>query len=402
MSGATRPEEIRVLIVDDEPAVRSALAACLALEPLFALAGSAASAEEAVALAAETRPDVALVDFGMPGGGHEAVRGILERSPATRVVALSGSSERQVVLEMLRAGATSYLVKGVDIAVIAETVLRSASGASILAPEVAASVLGELTSHLDRQACAQVELPLGQLVRDIIREGRVQPVFQPIVDLRRGVPVGYEALSRFDAEPFRPPDRWLADAECVGMRTELELVAARIAVTRFRSSGTAGYLALNASAATLGRCHELVEELETGRVVFEITEHHAIEDYQALRPVLDRLRAQGARLAVDDAGAGFASLRHALQLAPDFIKLAPDFIKLDISLIRGIDGNRRQRALASGLISFASDVGATIVAEGIETEGELASLRELGVDYGQGYYLARPALLADVRSTCGT
>jgi EAL domain-containing protein (putative c-di-GMP-specific phosphodiesterase class I)/FixJ family two-component response regulator len=371
--------------------VRGALAACLALEPLFTLAGSAANADEAVALAAQTRPDVALVDFGMPGGGEEAVRGILENSPATRVIALSGSSDRRVVLEMLHAGAISYLVKGADPAAITETVLRSARGASILAPEVATSVLVELADHLDRRRTAEAdELRLRQLVRDILEHGGVRPVFQPIVDLQADVPVGYEALSRFDGEPRRPPDSWFADAERVGLRTELELVAARIALTHFRASGSAGFLSLNASVAALDRCQELIEELEPERIVFEITEHHAIEDYEAVRPRLDRLRAEGARLAVDDAGAGFASLRHTLQLSPDFIKL-------DTSLIRGIDHDPRRRALAAGLIAFADDVGATIIAEGIETAGELATLRELGVCYGQGYRLARPAPLPEWR-----
>lgn len=387
MADATISEQISVLIADDEPAVRGALAACLALEPLFTLAGAAASADEAVALAAQTTPDVALVDFGMPGGGEHAVRGILERSPATRVVALSGSSERQVVLDMLRAGATSYLVKGADPAAITETVLRSARGASIFAPEVAASVLVELAGHLDERQTAEAgQRRIGELIRGILEQGAVRPVFQPIVDLRAEAPVGYEALSRFDAEPARSPDLWFADAEQVGLRTELELLAAGIAVTHFRSSGAEGFLSLNASAATLARCHELIAEMEAARIVFEITEHHAIEDYDALHPVLDRLRSQGPRLAVDDAGAGFASLRHTLQLSPDFIKL-------DTSLIRGIDQDPRRRALAAGLIAYAEDIDAAIVAEGIETAGELAALQELGVAYGQGYHLARPAPL---------
>ena len=386
-AGPERLEPISVLIADDDAAVRSVLAAYLSLEPLFTLAGSASSADEAVALATETRPDVALVDVGMPGGGQEAVRGILERSPQTRVVALSGSSDRGVVLEMLRAGATSYLVKGADAAAITETVLRSASGASILSPEVAGSVLVELTSHLDRRRTREDdELRLRQLFRSVVDEQRLRAVFQPIVDLRDGAAVGYEALTRFEIEPRRGPDQWLADAERVGRRTELELFAARTALAQFAASDATGFLSLNASAATLEHCDELVAGLDDGRIVFEITEHHAIEDYVALRPLLDGLRAQGARLAVDDAGAGFASLRHTLQLSPDFIKL-------DISLIRGIDHEPRQRALAAGLIAFANDVGAAIIAEGLETAGELAALRELGVPYGQGFHLAPPAAL---------
>ncbi|HEX5247475.1 MAG TPA: EAL domain-containing protein [Gaiellaceae bacterium] len=387
MTASASPGQISVLVADDEAAVRAALIACLDLEPLFTLAGSAATAPEAIALATDTRPDVALVDFEMPGGGQQAVRGIREHSPTTRVVALSGSSEQQVVLEMLRAGATSYIVKGADPAAIAETILRAASGASILSPEVAATVLFELAGHLDRQQTADEDKSrVRRLISGILDEGSVKVLFQPIVDLQANEPVGYEALSRFGVEPAQPPDRWFADAERVGLRTELEILAARTAIRDFGASGTRGFLSLNASASTLARCHELLEDIGPHGVVFEITEHHAIEDYEALRPTLARLRERGARLAVDDAGAGFASLRHTLQLSPDFIKL-------DISIIHRIDRDRRRSSLAAGLIAFANDVGAKIIAEGIETAGELSVLRELGVGYGQGYYLAKPAAL---------
>jgi EAL domain-containing protein (putative c-di-GMP-specific phosphodiesterase class I) len=123
------------------------------------------------------------------------------------------------------------------------------------------------------------------------------------------------------------------------------------------------------------------------RIVVEITEHEAVEDYAALVRSLDTLRGLGCRVAIDDAGAGFASLRHTLQLAPDIVKV-------DISLTRDIDSDRGRRALASALISFADEMGMTIVAEGIESQAELDTLRELGVIYGQGYFLAEPAPLS--------
>lgn len=122
------------------------------------------------------------------------------------------------------------------------------------------------------------------------------------------------------------------------------------------------------------------------RVVLEITEHDAVEDYEGLVGALTPLRARGTRVAIDDAGAGFASLRHTLQLAPDIVKV-------DISLTRDIDTDRGRRALAKALISFADEMGMTIVAEGIESEAELKTLRDLGVKYGQGFYLAEPAPL---------
>jgi EAL domain-containing protein (putative c-di-GMP-specific phosphodiesterase class I) len=123
--------------------------------------------------------------------------------------------------------------------------------------------------------------------------------------------------------------------------------------------------------------------------VIEVTEHVPVEDYDALNAHLEGLRARGTRLAIDDAGAGFASLRHILLLHPDVIKL-------DVSLTRGVEDDIARRALASAFISFAAEIGATIVAEGIETRTQFETLRRLGVRYGQGWYLARPAPAATI------
>jgi EAL domain-containing protein (putative c-di-GMP-specific phosphodiesterase class I) len=121
-------------------------------------------------------------------------------------------------------------------------------------------------------------------------------------------------------------------------------------------------------------------------MVVEITEHEAIEDYEVLAAALEGLRSHGVRVAIDDAGAGFASLRHTLMLRPDIVKV-------DTSLTRGIDGDRAKRALTSSLVSFGEEMGIAIVAEGIETGEELDALVDLGVPFGQGFYLAEPAPL---------
>ena len=131
---------------------------------------------------------------------------------------------------------------------------------------------------------------------------------------------------------------------------------------------------------------EAIGDAPVERLVIELTEHERVEDYDSLGEALGRWRARGGRLAVDDAGAGFASLRHTL-------RLQPDIIKLDITLTRDIDRERAKRALASALISFAEEMGMTIVAEGIETQSELDALLALGVRYGQGFFLARPGPL---------
>jgi EAL domain-containing protein (putative c-di-GMP-specific phosphodiesterase class I) len=123
------------------------------------------------------------------------------------------------------------------------------------------------------------------------------------------------------------------------------------------------------------------------RLVFEITEHAEVADYERLNRELKPLRRRGLRLAVDDAGAGFARLRHIL-------RIHPDIIKLDRSLVRGIDRDPVLRALSYSISAFGSAVGASVVAEGIQTHGELNALRFLGVDLGQGYLLQKPAPLS--------
>ncbi|HXG76057.1 MAG TPA: EAL domain-containing protein [Gaiellaceae bacterium] len=208
-------------------------------------------------------------------------------------------------------------------------------------------------------------------------------MFQPIVDLTTGRTAGLEALSRFPPD-LPGPEQWFASAEAVGLRRELEAHAAAEALRFLDAIDGSLFLSLNLSpdALRLRPCAHL-PKARRRRVVLGLTEHAPVDDYDALCRELDRVRADGVRVAVDDAGAGFANLRHVL-------RVTPDFIKLDADLTHGIHDDRRRRALEHALVTFADELGATIVAEGIETEEELETLRSLGVGYGQGYYIARP------------
>jgi EAL domain-containing protein (putative c-di-GMP-specific phosphodiesterase class I) len=134
---------------------------------------------------------------------------------------------------------------------------------------------------------------------------------------------------------------------------------------------------------------EMIAAAPTRRMVLEVTEHVEVADYDTLVDGLDILRTSGCRIAVDDAGAGYSSLRHIL-------RLRPDYIKLDMTLTRGIDTDSDRRALASSLLTFAREVSATVIAEGIETPAELDTLRSLGATLGQGYFLARPCAAAEL------
>jgi EAL domain-containing protein (putative c-di-GMP-specific phosphodiesterase class I) len=228
-------------------------------------------------------------------------------------------------------------------------------------------------------------------IRHAIDDDRIAVVFQPIISLIGGQVVGVEALARFDVEPVRAPDVWFADAAEVGMVEELELAAIRRAFESFGEVPNDVYLSVNLSPKTLlsAALREMLRPLPAHRVVLEITEYAHVRDYEELATSLRAFRARGGRLAIDDAGAGFATLRHIL-------RLAPDIIKLDTSLTRDIDSDRARRALGAALITFATEIEAIIVAEGIETKAELETLRRLGVPFGQGYLVAVPGELPAV------
>jgi EAL domain-containing protein (putative c-di-GMP-specific phosphodiesterase class I) len=222
-------------------------------------------------------------------------------------------------------------------------------------------------------------------IRGVIDRSTLTSALQPIFDLERLEPVGYEALARFPNHSTRQVPDWFSDAATVGLRAELELSAVATGMGALGSLPAHTFLAVNASPELLGErtLSEMLSAAPARRLVLELTEHAEVADYEALVGCLHELRAAGCRIAVDDAGAGYASLRHIL-------RLRPDYIKLDMTLTRGIDHDPDRRALASSLLTFAREVSATVIAEGIETEAELDTLRGLGATLGQGYYLARP------------
>jgi EAL domain-containing protein (putative c-di-GMP-specific phosphodiesterase class I)/CheY-like chemotaxis protein len=379
----------RILLADDDSDIRDALADLVRSDPELELAGSAGDCDEAIRMAIELRPDVALIDVRMPGGGAEATRVISEECPETKVVALSAYEDRATVASMLSAGAIGYLVKGTPAREILQTLHRARRGETALSAEVATEMLHELAGRLRKEERSHraFEDQRRRIERVLGGDG-IRLLFQPVFDLQTGGPVGAEALSRFDPDDGMTPDRWFDAAWQVGLGLELELAAVRGALVQLARIPDDLYLAVNVSPGTAisPRLVELAEGSAAGRIVLEITEHARVADYEALNETLQPLRRQGLRLAVDDAGAGFASLRHIL-------RLGPDLIKLDRSITAGIGTESASRALASALTSFAAEIGASMTAEGIETESELEALRAMGVPQGQGYLLGRPAPL---------
>ncbi|MGZ6543800.1 MAG: EAL domain-containing protein [Actinomycetota bacterium] len=388
--GAVAPAPpIRILIADDEPALRGALADLLAHEDSLVLVGEAGDADQAIELAHASRPDVAIVDVSMPaGGGPCAAREIIRVSPTTRVIALSAFEDRPTVLEMLRAGAVGYLVKGTAGQDLLGSIAKVVDGGASLSAELIDGIVHELSSQLRREEIGHQHLAAqrGEIDRFLSGSG-VTMVYQPIVELRTRAVVGMEALARFHSLPLRPPNEWFAAAVELELGIQLEMMAVRSAMTAIPHLPDGAYLSVNCSprAAMAPELAALVDG-DASRMVVEITEHEAIEDYEVLATALEGLRHRGIRVAIDDAGAGFASLRHTLLLHPDIVKV-------DTSLTRNIDGDRAKRAMTSALVSFGEEMGIAIVAEGIETREELEALVTLGVPFGQGYYLAEPAPL---------
>jgi EAL domain-containing protein (putative c-di-GMP-specific phosphodiesterase class I) len=239
---------------------------------------------------------------------------------------------------------------------------------------------GAAELQADREAEARI--------RHALEGGILSMAFQPILNIEDHVLAGLEALARFDTTPPRPPDVWFEEAGRVDLQEPLELMAAALSLAHLDLLPQGAFLSINVSPATILSpvFRDALGDHAMERVVLEVTEHAPVADYQILQQALHWFRAKGGRLAVDDAGAGFASLRHILSLEPDFIKI-------DISLTRDIHKDDARRALARALISFAKEIGATIIAEGIETDLERDALRTSGVRYGQGYLLGRPAPL---------
>jgi EAL domain-containing protein (putative c-di-GMP-specific phosphodiesterase class I)/FixJ family two-component response regulator len=247
--------------------------------------------------------------------------------------------------------------------------------------DVAAALIG-------RDVAARTEASVArEQIQAIIANGAFESVFQPIVDLVQDAVIGYEGLTRF-ADEVSPEVRF-AEATAVGLGPELEAATLQASLAAATALPAGVSLNLNVSPALIMARQPLQQLLRgVGRpVVLEVTEHAQIADYEAFRTSFAALRPK-MELAVDDAGAGFASLRHILELRPAFVKL-------DRSLIAGLESDEARQAMIVGLRHFARSVGCMLIAEGIETEAELGVLRSLEIRFAQGFLLGRPRPVAD-------
>jgi PAS domain S-box-containing protein len=225
-------------------------------------------------------------------------------------------------------------------------------------------------------------------ITEILRAERLHVAFQPIIELGHGRVVGVEALARFPSQHGTPTDVVFARAANAGLSLDLELLAVRRALAEAHVLAQTLTVTVNVSPQVLAHPALVDALLASGidprRLVVEITEHASIADYTVLEQPRQRLRDIGARLAVDDAGAGYATLQH-------IVTLSPDIIKIDRGLVAEVDKNRARRALVMAVVVYAIEIGTTtVVGEGVETHDELEALKDLGVDAAQGYLIGRP------------
>lgn len=271
---------------------------------------------------------------------------------------------------------------------VVETLLSAGAvvGGALWATSVRARALAAPPREEARRH-AQVSARIGA----VLTGSDLRVVFQPIISTETGCLVGAEALSRFAAvnpgDPPETPDAVFSQAATVGLGVELELLAVRTALRAAMALPEDLYVSINVSPAALlspllTDCL-LATPLPLGRVVLEITEHVSVPDYDLLAARAAEVRSLGVRLAVDDAGAGFASFRHIL-------RLGPEYIKLDRTLIENISEDPARRALAAAVVLFAFEMGSAVVAEGVETLAELRTATTLGIDAAQGFLLGRP------------
>lgn len=392
--GRTQHGRACVVIVDDEPGN------VMLLERLLRASGivqvhSVTDPREAVARCLEVGADLVLLDLHMPHLDGFAVlanlRSALPEDTFLPVVMLTADVTDETRERALGAGAKDFLTKPFD---HTEVILRVANllETRALYTQVQDHNLALQTELQHRRAeelrVASERRRRQERINQVLADDVVSMVFQPIADLQTGQIVGVEALARFDCEPQRPPNEWFDEAASIGMGPQLELAVLGAAFDRFGHLEPELFLSVNISPETAlhPQLAELLDAVTTDRVVLELTEHSRVEDYQPLVDSLRDLRGLGVRVAVDDAGAGYAGLRHIL-------KLRPDILKLDLELTRGIDTDPARRALATAMVAFADELDANVIAEGIETLPELETLRALDVPTGQGYYIARPGQL---------
>jgi EAL domain-containing protein (putative c-di-GMP-specific phosphodiesterase class I)/FixJ family two-component response regulator len=368
----------RVLVADDDSGVVDVLRALIQSQDDLLFIGSANDTEHAIAMAVREQPDVALVDVRMPGGGGvRAAREIARRCPRTRVIALTAHEDEATVIAMMAAGANAYVPKGES----TERILREIHRPMHLVAAPGDDDLGVWSTERRPATRAPGDRRKEQQrrIRDVLDTDAISAVHRPIYDVNSATVVGVAARTRVAKLPMRGGDAWIAEAEAVGLLEEFEIAVLRAADRDAGLLPSAAFLLVHVSPASIlaPGYREAVRDIGCARVVLEVTEHAHVDDYTPLNDALEPLRADGARLAVADVGAGLSSLRHVAMLAPDFVTI-------DTALTDEVDQDGARHAVVAALAARATQLGARTIAENVTTISQLEELSGLGVGLVEG------------------
>jgi EAL domain-containing protein (putative c-di-GMP-specific phosphodiesterase class I)/ActR/RegA family two-component response regulator len=369
------------MIVDDEAEVARAFGRLLEGEGIKV--EICTDGQQALKRCIEEDFGAVVCDLAMPTvDGFTLIEGIREHKPDLPVVLVSGAPTLDSAMKAVEVGVVRYLKKPVGRNELISSVKQALSISEMMElKRLAVPVVGD-ASERERRRADELE--------EAFRQGLEQLwiAYQPIVDAPTARIVGYEALLRSSYEPLRSPLAFLETADRVGRSNELARAVRRAAPVPWLKGDAQSLLFVNVLPS------DLLDEtlyLETEplssvakSVVLEITERAALDDIPELRERVQRLRQLGFRIAIDDLGAGYSGLTAVATLNPDVIKL-------DMTLIRDVNREPTKRRLVRSMANVAKELGARVVAEGVETAEERDTLIELECDLLQGYFFGKPA-----------
>jgi EAL domain-containing protein (putative c-di-GMP-specific phosphodiesterase class I)/CheY-like chemotaxis protein len=370
-------EPIRVLVAEDEQEVRDVLAAVISTDKRLRLIGTAEEAESAIEFASRERPDVALVDVRMPGGGGaRAAREIVRRSPSTKVIAVSAFEDAETILAMLRAGASFYVAKSDPTDQILQAIHRSRQEAPDSKTEIERVVIAFDEWQDRRRQRPSLEEVRAARVDAVLRPGGMALDLRPVVRLVTGEVVGEHASAVF-ASTDRSFTELLADAQAVGMLKRVELAFIEVASGQLDHMPQDRWLSIAVSPETARSAHllDLLDDVPRNRLVLQLTDPDPVFDRVGLERAVHLWRAVGARVAMRDVGCGAESLRW-------FVRIRPEFVWLDPVLSAEIERDRTRQKLVRALVSMGSDMGSTVIADGVETREAEEVLLRLGIELG--------------------
>ncbi len=364
-----------ILLIDDEPDFQSTVK--FFLENNNYLVDTAVTGLEGLAKASR-RPDLILLDLKMPGmDGHEVCRKLKSDRATEHIPVIMLTSQKQTLdkVQALNLGAVDYIGKDFSF----EEILARINVALRLA-----------SANTNVQSNDERNKRIMEL-RDIIDNKRLTILFQPIVRLSTREPIGYEALTRGPADgPWQNALYLFNFASEVNMFEELDATCRRLAAQQATFLHKKQMLFVNTDPAIINTSDfQRMAFLEgtsllPSQICFEITERTCVKNFAQLSAQLNRFKSQGIKIAIDDVGSGYSSLSAVAELTPEFVKA-------DISLIRSINESEAKRNLVMAIQSFAQRLNSDLIAEGVETEEEYATLVGLGFAFGQGYLFGRPA-----------